>query len=158
MLSTRQVIDGIFADAATGDLEQVMRWWAEDGVLEDVTLAKAFTGRAEITDYLRMYYGALPEVVYEPLRLVIDGPTAVVEWAQLALIAAPFDGVDAVGVEVYLHAIDIFHVVDGLIRHEASWYGDAWLRLRLERAVGLPLSLPLTPPVALDGSRFGGST
>ena len=27
-LSTREVIDGIFADAATGDLEQVLRWWA----------------------------------------------------------------------------------------------------------------------------------
>ena len=33
MLSTRAVIDGIFSEAAKGDLDGVMRWWAADGIL-----------------------------------------------------------------------------------------------------------------------------
>ena len=83
MLDTGQVIDGIFAAASTGDLGEVMSWWAADGVLEDVTLAQAFTGTAEIREYLEMYFGALlPDVRYEPIRVVISGPTAVVEWAR----------------------------------------------------------------------------
>lgn len=91
MLNTREVIDALFAAAATGDLNEVMRWWAPDGVLEDITIARAFRGHDEIREYLEMYYGALPDVTYEPIRLVIDGPAAVVEWAQPAVIAAPFD-------------------------------------------------------------------
>ena len=42
-LTTREVIDGIFAAAATGDLEAVMGWWAADGVLEDITIAQGLS-------------------------------------------------------------------------------------------------------------------
>jgi len=131
VIDTRGVIEAIFAEAAEGDLDGVMRWWAPDGILEDVSLAHAFHGHDEIREYLDWYYRALPDVRYEPIRLVIDGPTAMVEWAQPARVVEPFDGV-GVGRELYLHALDVFHVQDGLIQHECGWYGDMWLRHRLE--------------------------
>ena len=152
--TTREVIDGIFADAATGDLENVLRWWHDEGTLEDVTLAQAFVGKDALRAYLDMYYRALPEVRYEPIRLLVDGPTAMVEWMQTARISGAFDGIEADGREVVLHALDVFHVLDGLIVHEVSWYGDGWLRQRLEGVPGLPPSLPLTPRLAAPGSRF----
>lgn len=156
MLSTREVIDGIFGEAAAGDLDGVMRWWATDGILEDITIAQAFSGHHEIRRYLDMYYRALPEVIYTPIRLVIDGPTAVVEWAQPAVIAAEFDGIPSAGASVFLRAVDIFHVADGLVQHESSWYGDGWLRQRLGGGAGQgpPPPLPLTPPLSAGGSRF----
>lgn len=154
-LTTEQVIDGIFADAATGDLEAVLRWWHDDGTLEDVSIAQAFVGKPALRAYLDMYYRALPELRYESIRTVISGPTAVVEWKQTARVAGSFDGVEADGRELELHAIDVFHVIDGLIVHEASWYGDGWLRQRLLGEAGLPPVLPLTPPLASPGSRFG---
>lgn len=154
-LSTREVIDGIFADAATGDLEAVLRWWHDDGTLEDVTIGQAFVGKQALREYLDMYYRALPTVTYEPIRLIIDGPTAMVEWMQPARITGAFDGVEADGREVLLHALDVFHVVDGLIVHEVSWYGDGWFRQRLAGEAALPAALPLTPSLAADGSRFG---
>ena len=52
MLDTEDVIRGIFGVAATGDLDAVMRWWAPDGILEDVTMARAFRGHQEIRPYL----------------------------------------------------------------------------------------------------------
>jgi hypothetical protein len=131
VIDTRGVIEAIFAEAAKGDLDGVMRWWAADGILEDVSLARAFRGHDEIREYLDWYYRALPDVRYEPIRLVIDGPTAMVEWAQPATIVEPFDGT-GVGKTLYLHALDVFHVQDGLIQHECGWYGDMWLRHRLE--------------------------
>lgn len=154
-LSTREVIDGIFADAATGDLEKVLAWWHDEGTLEDVTIGQAFVGKAALRDYLDMYYRALPDVTYEPIRLVVAGETAMVEWMQPARVSGSFDGVEADGREVLLHAMDVFHVVDGLIVHEVSWYGDGWFRQRLEGATGLPPALPLTPPLSARGSRFG---
>ena len=152
---TREVIDGIFADAANGDLEAVLRWWHDDGTLEDVTLAQAFVGKPALRDYLDMYYRALPEVVYEPIRLIVSGQTAMVEWMQTARISGSFDGVEADGREIVLHAMDVFHVVDGLIVHEVSWYGDGWLRRRLDGEPGLPPALELTPRLAANGTRFG---
>jgi len=155
-LTTREVIDGIFADAATGDLERVLCWWADDGILEDVTLARAFVGKDELRPYLRWYFKALPDIRYKPIRLVIDGYTAVVEWQQSAPVVDVFDGVVPSGVEMNFHALDMFHVRDGLVRHEVSWYGDGWFRQRLEGAsdATIPQSLPVTPPLRDDGTRF----
>lgn len=155
VLTTREVIDGIFADAATGDLENVLRWWHDEGTLEDVTLGQAYVGKDALRSYLDMYYRALPEVRYEPIRLLVSGETAMVEWMQTARIAGTFDGVSADGREIVLHAMDVFHVVDGLIVHEVSWYGDGWFRQRLEGTAELPPALPLTPPLTAPGSRFG---
>jgi ketosteroid isomerase-like protein len=155
LLSTGEVIDGIFADAATGDLDRVMSWWAEDGVLEDVTIGQAFSGHAAIREYLEMYFSALPDLRYEPIRLLVSGPTAMVEWSQRTRVVRPFDGVTpAPGTELSLHAVDVFHVVEGKVAHEVSWYGDGWLRQRLTGTPGLPGALPVTPPVGPDGRRF----
>jgi steroid delta-isomerase-like uncharacterized protein len=155
MLDTRGVIDAIFAEAATGDLDGVLRWWAPDGILEDVTLAHAFRGHAEIRPYLEMYFRALPDITFEPIRLVVDGSTAVVEWAQATRVAAPLDGTPSTGREVFLRAVDVFHIAGGLVQHETSWYGDGWLRQRLGDTGGTPPApLPLTPPLAAAGARF----
>ena len=156
-LTTSQVIDGIFADAATGDLERVLSWWSDEGTLEDVSIAQAFVGKPAIRDYLRWYFAAMPSVRYEPIRLVVSGPTAMVEWMQTTEVVAEFDGVTPPpGTTLTLHAIDVFHVVDGLIEHEVSWYGDGWLRQRLDGTapVGTPAPLPLTPPLNSSGMRF----
>ena len=155
MLDTEGVIEGIFGEAATGDLDGVMSWWAPDGILEDITLARAFRGHDEIRPYLEMYFSALPGISFEPLRLVVSGPTAVVEWAQSSVVAAPLDGAPGVGMELFLRAVDIFHIAGGLVRHESSWYGDGWLRQRLGGdGAPPPPPLALTPPLAADGARF----
>ena len=72
MLDTEGVIEGIFGEAATGDLDGVMSWWAPDGILEDITLAQAFRGHGEIRPYLEMYFAALPGISFEPIRLVVQ--------------------------------------------------------------------------------------
>lgn len=155
MLDTEDVIAGIFGEAATGDLDGVMSWWAPDGILEDVTIAQAFRGHGEIRPYLEMYFTALPGISFEPIRLVVDGPTAVVEWAQSTVVEAPLDGTPSVGAELFLRAVDIFHIAGGLVQHESSWYGDGWLRQRLGGGgAPPPPPLPLTPPLAGKGARF----
>jgi hypothetical protein len=102
-----------------------------------------------------MYFSALPDLRYEPIRLLVSGPTAMVEWDQRTRVVQVFDGVEpAPGTELSLHAVDVFHVVEGKVAHEVSWYGDGWLRQRLTGAGGLPAVLPVTPPVRADGRRF----
>jgi hypothetical protein len=158
-ITTREVIDGIFADVASGDLERILSWWAGDGILEDVTRGKAFVDNDKLRDYLRWYFKVLPEVRYQPIRLAVDGYTAIVEWQRTSSVVDVFDDVAPSGVELYIHAIDMFHVRDGLVQHEVSWYGNDWFRQRLEgmSGPGLPPPLPVTPPLRADGQRFEGS-
>ncbi|MCU1571118.1 MAG: hypothetical protein JWR33_1859 [Naasia sp.] len=155
--STREVIEAIFADAEAGDVDAVLRWWADDGVLEDVTIGRAFTGKSELRPYLNWYFAALPEVRYVPIRMLVDGLDAVVEWCQTSPVVGEFDGVAPSGQILELHAIDVFHVENGLIVHESSWYGDGWFRQRLHGMPGLTPALPVTPPLQANGTRFGSA-
>jgi hypothetical protein len=71
------------------------------------------------------------------------------------VIEAPLDGTPGVGTELFLRAVDIFHVAGGRVQHESSWYGDGWLRQRLGGGgAPPPPPLPVTPPLAANGARF----
>lgn len=144
---TREVIGRLFAAAATGVTDDVLGWWADDGVLDDVTIARRFSGRTELWPYLEMYYRALPDLDFRPSLLLVDGPWALVEWAETCHVVAPFDGVPGDGRELRLRAVDLFEIRDGRVAHESSWYGDGWLRDRLESAdpSRLPPELPRGP-------------
>ena len=140
---TRAVIDELFTAAASGDTDDVLRWWADDGVLDDVTIARRVTGKDELRAYLDMYYRALPDLDFSPRRVLVDGPWALVEWAETCHLRAPFDGVTGDGRELRLRAVDTFEVRGGLVVHESGWYGDGWFRDRIERPVVADLPEPL---------------
>jgi steroid delta-isomerase-like uncharacterized protein len=158
--STREVIDHLFAAAATGDLDQVLAWWADDGVLDDITLARRFSGQAELRPYLDWYFRALPDLDFTPARILVEGPYAAVEWAEICHQTGTFDGVPGDGRELRLRALDLFEIRDGKVAHESSWYGDGWFRRRLEGPAsnagvpGVPEPLPRgaswAEPVAPD--------
>ena len=137
-VSTRGVIDGLFGAAATGDLDRVLAWWADDGVLDDVTLGRRYRGQAELRPYLDWYFKALPDLDFSPARILVEGPFAAVEWAETCHMTAPFDGVPGDGRELRLRALDLFEIRAGKCAHESSWYGDGWFRRRLNSPPGDP--------------------
>jgi steroid delta-isomerase-like uncharacterized protein len=129
---TRAVIDGLFAEAATGDTARVLKWWAAAGALDDVTIARRYTSHAELRPYLDMYYGAFPDLTFTPSLLIVDGPWALVQWAETCHFRGPFDGIRPDGRRLQIRAVDAFVVENGLVQAESSWYGDGWFRARLE--------------------------
>jgi steroid delta-isomerase-like uncharacterized protein len=140
---TRDVMTRLFAAAATGETEAVLRWWADDGVLDDVTIARRVNGKAQLRDYLDMYYRALPDLHFVPKRLLVDGPWALVEWAESCHLSASFDGVAGDERELRLRGVDVFEVRNGLVARESGWYGDGWFRERIEGPVDDRLPSPL---------------
>src|SRR5436305_14135047 len=79
-VETRRVIDGLFAAAATGITDEVLRWWADDGVLDDVRMAQRFTGKAAMRRFLEMYYLAIPDLDLQPTLLLVGRTRPYVEW------------------------------------------------------------------------------
>lgn len=90
-----------------------------------------------------MYYRALPDLHFIPKRLLIDGPWALVEWAETCHLSAPFDGVSGDGRELRLRGVDTFEVRDGRVVRESGWYGDGWFRDRIEGPVDATVPTPL---------------
>jgi predicted ester cyclase len=129
---TRAVIDRLFAEAETGNTERVLRWWAPAGVLDDVTIARRYTSHAELGPYLDMYYKAFPDLTFKPSLLIVDGPWALVQWAETCHFRGPFDGIQPDGRRLQIRAVDTFVVENELVQAESSWYGDGWFRARLE--------------------------
>ncbi len=148
--ATRQVIDNLFAAAATGVTADVLEWWHENGYLDDVTIARRFTGHDELYPYLEWYYRALPDLDFTPARIIVSGDLASVEWAERCHLRAPFDGVAADGRELRIRAMDLFGIRDGKVAWESSWYGDAWMRRRLDGPMEGPDAPP--PPLPRRGS------
>jgi len=149
---TRAVIDGLFAAAATGDLDEVLAWWADDGVLDDITLSRRFSGKAELRPYLDWYFTALPDLDFTPARILVEGPYAAVEWAETCHLTGTFDGVAPDGRELRLRALDLFEIRSGRTVHESSWYGDSWFRRRLS---GPPRD-PARPEPLPRGANWSG--
>ena len=67
-------------------------------------------GHDELRAYLDEYYAGLPDLDFTARRILIDGPWALVEWAERCHVVAPFFGAAPDGREFRLRAVDTFEV------------------------------------------------
>jgi steroid delta-isomerase-like uncharacterized protein len=130
---SRAVIDGCFAAAARGDVDDVLTFWAEDGVMYDWTLDRAIRGHGELRPYLLIYFAAFPDNSFAATNVIVDGSTVVVEWASTATHGGDFFGRPATGRTYDLRGVDIFEVENGKIREERSFYGNGSFLTELAR-------------------------
>lgn len=131
--NSRAVIDGCFAAAARGDVDEVLSFWAEDGVMYDWTLDQIIRGHAELRPYLVTYFAAFPANTFTATAVIVDGATVVVEWASTAAHSGDFFGRTATGRTYELRGVDIFSVEAGKIREERSFYGSGTFLTDLAR-------------------------
>ncbi len=131
MNGTRTLLDELFRRAGEQDLGRVLDLWHPDGVLEDVTLGRTMRGKPEVTAYLEEFFAAFADLTYAPERVMVEGDTGAVLWSSRTRLHRPLFGFPARDQMVDLRGVDVFTVRDGVIGHESSWYGDAWLGVRL---------------------------
>ena len=127
-----KLMHDLFAAAATGDVNEVLKYWAEDGVLVDWTLGRRVEGHAELHPYLEMYFAAFPGLSFTPMNIITDDTHAVVEWEATTVHAGEFFGIPATGRSYDLQGADIFDIRDGKVQEERSFYGsgDLFDRMR----------------------------
>jgi steroid delta-isomerase-like uncharacterized protein len=133
MADSRAVVEGCFAAAARGNVDEVLTYWADDGVMYDWTLDRVIRGWAELHPYLVIYFAAFPSNTFAPTHVHVDGSTVVVEWASTATHDGDFFGIPASGRSYNLRGVDIFEVANGKIQVERSFYGNGTLLTDLAR-------------------------
>ena len=124
----------LFAAAATGVTADVLEWWHEDGVLDDMTIARRFARHGGATHTWSGTTGRSPDLDFTP-GADHRSPAIWPRWSGPSDATCEADSTDvaADGRELRIRAMDLFGIRDGKVAWESSWYGDAWMRRRLER-------------------------
>jgi uncharacterized protein (TIGR02246 family) len=113
-MTTRGVLNRLYAAYIGGDLEGMLDLFADDAV---VTFSgqDTFRGRAEYEPYMRWAGTQLPVLDFRVRQIIVDGEYAAVTWDE--------DGRTARGEAWSAAGVDVFRIVDGKIV-ELTDYSD----------------------------------
>lgn len=122
-----------FEALARRDVDALGECWSEDGVAEIVPVG-VLRGRAEIQEFFRGLFAAVPDMETTILRVVADPRRAALEWRMSGTFTGePFQGIDPTGKAVSMRGLDLCEVEDGLIVANSAYYDGA----EFARQVGL---------------------
>jgi predicted ester cyclase len=111
---TQRVFNEHNPDLASEYLTPEVKW--HGGLLGTVE------GLANVTDMLRGFIGALPDLHAAEQDIVAAGETVAVRFVVEATHAGNLLGIEPTGRRVRWDAVDIYHLADGMIVEE--WAGD----------------------------------
>ena len=115
------------------DINALGECWSEDGV-DEVVPVGVLRGRAEIQEFFRGLFAAVPDLETTIVRVVADQRHAALEWRMSGTFnGEPFQGVDPTGKAASMRGLDLCEVEGGLIVANTSYYDGA----EFARQVGL---------------------
>jgi steroid delta-isomerase-like uncharacterized protein len=115
------------------DVQALGECWSEDGV-NDIVPVGVLRGRAEIQEFFRGLFAAVPDMETTILRVVADQRLAALEWRMSGTFTGePFQGIDPTGKPVSMRGLDLLEVEDGRIVANTAYYDGA----EFARQVGL---------------------
>jgi steroid delta-isomerase-like uncharacterized protein len=116
----RSYLDAI----ASRDVEAIGAHWREDGV-EDLVPLGPLRGRAEIKDFFRDTFAAMPDAETKLVRVVADDRQAAVEWRMTGVFnGAPFQGIDPTGKVMDVRGLDMMEIEDGEIVSNTAYFDN----------------------------------
>jgi steroid delta-isomerase-like uncharacterized protein len=118
-------VTGYFDALGSRDVRALGEHWSEDGVDEIVPIG-VMRGRAEVEDFFRGLFAAMPDVETTVVRVVPGDRLAAVEWRVSGTFTGePFQGIDPTGKAVEMRGLDLFEVEDDLIVGNTAYYDGA---------------------------------
>ncbi len=103
--------------------------WREDGV-NDIVPVGVLRGRAEIVDFFREVFAAVPDLETTVNRVVASDRLAAVEWRMTGnFTGGPFRGIEPTGRPIHLRGCDLLEIAEGEIVGNTAYYdGAAFVR------------------------------
>jgi steroid delta-isomerase-like uncharacterized protein len=104
------------------DVPALGRHWSEDGV-EDLVPIGILRGRAEVEEFFRGVFAAMPDAETRVVRVVAGESSAAVEWRMTGTFTGePFQGIEATGKPIDVRGLDFIEMDDGLIVSNTAYY------------------------------------
>ena len=113
----------------SGDVDQVLALFTEDGVWEEVAIGLNAQGPDEIGAHLDRLFTAVPDLSFDVSNGFVAGDRAVVEWTVSGTYSSEFPGLPpAAGQHFSFRGASVFELADGKIQHYTE-YWDAYVFL-----------------------------
>ena len=126
-MDPRQAVLDEIADLSRGDLEAVLAYYTDDVYFEDVTVPQPCRGKAEMRDFMAVFYRGFPDLHIEVRHCVAcDGGTVVAEYDLIGTHTGEFLGHPPTG-----RAVPHPGLLGLRARRRAVHPGDGLLRLGL---------------------------
>jgi steroid delta-isomerase-like uncharacterized protein len=104
------------------DVRALGQHWSEDGV-EDLVPIGMLRGRAEVEEFFRGVFAAMPDAETRVVRVLAGESSAAVEWRMTGnFTGEPFQGIEATGKPIDVRGLDFIEVEDGLIVSNTAYY------------------------------------
>lgn len=142
--SPRELASKALDAVAARDVAALERFWAKEVVEEFVPIG-VFRGRAELRTFFEEMFAAIPDMKFEPLRIMqCDGRTAMGEWRLRGTFSGGrFQGIEPTGRRLDLRGVDIMEFDGGHLTRNTIYYDG----MAFARQIGM------LPPDASSGDR-----
>ncbi len=113
--------------------ENVVRFFCDDAVFEDLAFEAVFTGRAEIRSFVDLTYAGVPDFRVIPSKIFGDHENAAAEWVMSGTPTGDMPGLAPNGKRFEIRAASIVRLREGLIESIT----DYWSLTSFRRIVGI---------------------
>ena len=113
----------------SGDVDQVLALFTDDGLWEEVAIGLAARGPDEIGAHLERLFTAVPDITFDVTSSFVAGDRAVAEWTVSGTYSSDFPGLPpAAGQRFSFRGASVFELADGKITRYTE-YWDAYIFL-----------------------------
>ncbi|TME84076.1 MAG: hypothetical protein E6I45_02245 [Chloroflexi bacterium] len=137
MQDPRQAVLDEIADLSRGDLEAVLAYYTDDVYFEDVSVPQPCRGKAEMRDFMAVFYRGFPDLHIEVSHCVAgDERTVVAEYDLIGTHEGEFLGHAPTGRQFRIKACSVYQHNGELFTREIVYYDSASLFQQLGLPVG----------------------
>jgi len=113
----------------SGDVDQVLALFTDDGLWEEVAIGLAARGPDEIGAHLERLFMAVPDITFDVTSSFVAGDRAVAEWTVSGTYSSDFPGLPpAAGQRFSFRGASVFELANGKITRYTE-YWDAYIFL-----------------------------
>src|SRR5215212_6994834 len=107
----------------SGDVDQVLALFTDDGLWEEVAIGLAARGPDEIGTHLERLFTAVPDITFDVTSGFVSDNRAVAEWTVSGTYSSDFPGLPpAAGQRFSFRGASVFELADGKItRYTEYW-------------------------------------
>jgi steroid delta-isomerase-like uncharacterized protein len=122
-----QAVRDEIADLSRGDLEAVLSYYTDDVYFEDISVPTPCRTKAEMRDFMQVFYDAFPDLHIEIRNVFEGGRYVTAEYDLLGTMRGEFLGHPPSGKAFRIKAVSIYEHNGELFTRETVYYDSAAL-------------------------------